>query len=74
MKAARSLLAWSQEDLAKWSGVSIPTIARLEAQDSNKIGGRAVTGDAICNALAAAGIVFIHDDQGGPGVRLPSQR
>jgi DNA-binding XRE family transcriptional regulator len=31
MKAARALLAWSQGDLAKASGVSEPTIARLES-------------------------------------------
>lgn len=71
VKAARALLAWSQEDLANRSGVSIPTIARLEAQDSESIGGRAATGEAIRATLEAAGIVFIPDDHGGPGVRLP---
>ena len=33
IKAARALLAWSQADLAKHSGVSEPTVARLESVD-----------------------------------------
>src|SRR5208282_1281125 len=33
VKAARALLAWSQEQLATAADVSIPTIKRLEAQD-----------------------------------------
>jgi hypothetical protein len=37
--AARSLLAWSQEDLATAAEVSIPTIKRLGAQDG-PLGGR----------------------------------
>src|ERR1700684_4446206 len=31
VKAARELLGWSQEDLALHSGISVPTIKRLEA-------------------------------------------
>ncbi|HMO09164.1 MAG TPA: helix-turn-helix transcriptional regulator [Paracoccaceae bacterium] len=69
MKAARALLAWSQADLAAASGVSVPTIARLEAADG-PIGGRAGTGDAIRAALEAAGVDFIPENGGGPGVRL----
>lgn len=38
-KTARALLAWSQGDLATASGISGPTIARLEAED-----GRSETG------------------------------
>ncbi len=33
IKAARALLGWSQEQLAAVSGVSIPTVKRLEAAD-----------------------------------------
>jgi predicted transcriptional regulator len=36
MKAARALLAWSQGDLATASGISEPTIARLETAGRNK--------------------------------------
>lgn len=73
IKAARSLLGWSQVDLAKMSGVSEPTIKRLEAEDG-ALGGRASTGDAIAGALIEAGIEFIEENGGGPGVRLVAGR
>ena len=69
VKAARALLAWSQDDLSKASGVSVPTIARLEAADG-EVGGRAATGDAIRAALEAAGVIFVSENGEGPGVRL----
>jgi predicted transcriptional regulator len=69
VKAAKSLLAWSQSDLAKASGVSEPTIARLESQDG-ELGGRADTAAKIVAALEAAGVEFIPENGGGPGVRL----
>ncbi|WP_318012106.1 helix-turn-helix transcriptional regulator [Mesorhizobium sp. CA14] len=68
VKAARALLGWSQEDLAERSAVSEPTIARLEAEDG-PIGGRPETVKKIINALVAAGIEFISENDGGPGVR-----
>jgi predicted transcriptional regulator len=69
IKAARSLLAWSQEELAAAADVSIPTIKRLEAQDG-PLGGRDETGVKIRSALESAGIQFIDENGGGPGVRL----
>ena len=69
VKAARALLAWSQEQLAADADVSIPTIKRLEAQDG-PLGGRDETGIKIRSALEAAGIAFIDENGGGPGVRL----
>ena len=69
VKAARSLLAWSQEQLAAAADVSVPTIKRLEAQDG-PLGGRNETGMKIRSALEAAGIEFIDENGGGPGVRL----
>ena len=69
IKAARALLAWSQEELAAASGVSIPTIKRLEAGDG-PIGGRSETASKIRAALQRAGVDFI--DDGGSGVRLRS--
>jgi transcriptional regulator with XRE-family HTH domain len=69
IKAARALLGWSQADLARRSGVSEPTIARLEAADG-ELGGREGTGDKIHAALDAAGIEFIENHGGGLGVRL----
>ena len=67
IKAARALLEWSQERLAEASGVSIPTIKRLEAQ-AGDLGGRAETVAKIVTALEAAGVEFTNGDQ--PGVRL----
>ena len=69
VKAARALVAWSQHDLAKHSGVSYPTIARLEKEDG-PIGGRSATVQAIRTALEDAGVEFIAENGGGPGVRL----
>jgi transcriptional regulator with XRE-family HTH domain len=69
IKAARSLLAWSQEELAAAADVSIPTIKRLEASDG-PLGGRSETGNKIRKALQVAGIEFIEENGGGPGVRL----
>lgn len=69
VKAARALLAWSQADLAKASGVSYPTLARLESTDG-PIGGRADTGAKLQAALEAAGVIFIDENGEGPGVRL----
>jgi predicted transcriptional regulator len=69
IKAARALLGWSQEDLAANSGVSVPTIKRLEAADGD-IGGRAETGEALVTALEKAGVEFIAENGGGSGVRL----
>ncbi len=69
IKAARALLGWSQADLAKHSGVSEPTIARLESAEG-KLGGREETADKIQTAIEAAGITFIDENGGGRGVRL----
>lgn len=69
VKAARALLSWSQEDLAEASGVSVPTIARLEASDG-PLGGRSSTVAAIRSALEDAGIEFMGADTGATGVRL----
>jgi hypothetical protein len=55
--------------LAAEADVSIPTIKRLEAQDG-PLGGRDETGIKIRSALEAAGIEFIDENGGGPGVRL----
>jgi predicted transcriptional regulator len=58
MKAARSLLGWSQEKLAKESKVSIPTIRRLEAEGGS-LGGRDTTQKKIVMAFHEAGIEFL---------------
>jgi len=67
IKAARALLGWSQSDLATASGISEPTVARLESIDG-PVGGRAETSDRIADALQRAGIEFLNGDH--LGVRL----
>jgi predicted transcriptional regulator len=69
VKAARALLGWSQADLARRSAVSEPTIARLEAL-TGELGGREGTARRIRAALETAGVEFIDENGGGPGVRL----
>jgi predicted transcriptional regulator len=69
VKAARALLGWSQADLAYHSGISEPTVARLESTDG-EFGGRQGTTAKIRHAIEAAGVEFIDENGGGPGVRL----
>ena len=69
IKAARALLGWSQSDLAKRSGISEPTVARLEAIDG-ELGGRKGTVKKIRMAIEAAGVDFIDENGGGRGARL----
>jgi predicted transcriptional regulator len=73
IKAARALLGWSQDDLAAHSGVSAPTVKRLEAAEGD-IGGRAETGEALVAALQEAGIEFIAENGGGAGLRLAKRQ
>jgi transcriptional regulator with XRE-family HTH domain len=66
-RAARGLLAWSQQDLADRAGVGIVTVHQLEAGISNP---RRATLDVVKRAFEAAGVKFIDGNGGGPGVRL----
>jgi predicted transcriptional regulator len=70
VKAARALLGWSQENLVEKSGLSYPTIARIEAASDGEIAGRSTTAEKIVAALEKGGVEFIEENGGGPGVRL----
>jgi predicted transcriptional regulator len=70
LKAARALLDWSQTDLARESGVSLPTIGRIEMVDG-ELGGKPETAEKLIAALERAGVVFVDEKEGGPGVLLP---
>jgi transcriptional regulator with XRE-family HTH domain len=65
-RMARAGLGWGVRELAAAAKVSIDTIARFERGDELK----ERTVDAIHQALSAAGIEFIGENGGGPGVRL----
>ena len=69
IRAARALLRWSAEDLARESAVSVATIRRAELTDEETLM-NAANDLAIRRALEAAGIEFIDENGGGPGVRL----
>ena len=73
LKAARALIGWSQDRLAIESGVSSPTIKRLEAIDG-PLGGRSATSERLITALETAGVIFIDENGEGPGVRLRKVR
>jgi predicted transcriptional regulator len=73
IRAARMLLRWEQKDLAKASGVSLPSIKRLETQPG-ELGAQVRTIEAIQNAFETAGIQFIPENGSGAGVRLKKAR
>ena len=69
IRAARALLRWEQRDLAKASSVSLPTIKRLETRPG-LMSAHLSTVAALRKALESAGVEFIDENGGGPGVRL----
>jgi transcriptional regulator with XRE-family HTH domain len=66
-RAARGLLKWNQEDLATAAEVAIVSIRQFEGE---KTAPHRATLAAIQRAFEAAGVVFIPENGGGPGVRL----
>ena len=66
-KAARALLGWTQEQLAITAGIGISTVREFELGQRKPI---ARNRQAILDAFSAAGIEFIDENGGGPGLRL----
>ena len=69
IRAARALLRWSAGILAKESGLSLPTLQRMEATDGVPAS-YSKNLEAVENALTKAGINFISENGGGVGVRF----
>ena len=69
IRAARALLRWSAEDLAKNCVLSVATIRRAELSE-DETAMTAANNLAVRRALEAAGVVFIDENGGGAGVRL----
>ena len=73
MRAARALLGIDQRTLAAQSGLSVPTIQRMEASDG-VVRGNVDSLMKLVGALEAAGIELIGEGaistSGGRGVRL----
>lgn len=65
-RAARALLEWTQPDLAQATGLSVVTIRAFEKggemRDSNR--------NLVRLTFERAGVEFIPENGGGPGVRL----
>jgi transcriptional regulator with XRE-family HTH domain len=73
MRAARALLDIDQRELAQRSGLSLPTIQRMESS-GGVVRGNVDSLMKLVDALAAAGIELIAEGagshEGGRGVRL----
>jgi predicted transcriptional regulator len=69
IRGARAILRLGQAEVAEAAGVSLETIKRIESMEGElKI--RLDTLTKIKTALEKAGIEFIAENGGGPGVRL----
>src|SRR5260370_4118700 len=77
MKAARALVGMEQKALAEASGVSLPTIQRMEASNGT-VRGVIESLTRVMAALESAGVEFINEGTtsagGGRGVRLRRAR
>ena len=69
IRAARALIRWSAEELARHSAVSVTTVRRAELMPSATALTR-VNDYAIRRTLEEAGVEFVDADEKGPGVRL----
>ncbi len=69
IRAARSLVRWRAEDLSRHSAVGVATIRRAELAEEET--SMTMANDlAVRRALESAGVEFIDENGGGPGVRL----
>ena len=66
LKMARAAVGWGVRELAKKAGVTANTVTRIE----NGADAKQSTMDRLQHALEAAGIEFVQENGGGPGVRL----
>lgn len=73
MRAARALLGFDQRELAQRSGLSLPTIQRMESSEG-VVRGNVDSLMKLVDALSANGIELIGEgaisSSGGRGVRL----
>ncbi len=69
IRAARAILRWSAKQLAEAAGLSLPTIQRMEAVEGVP-SSYSRNLQKVQRALEDAGVAFINENGGGPGVRL----
>lgn len=70
-RAARGLLDWTQQDLADAAHIGVATVRLFEGKGTAP---RYSTIALLKQALVSAGIEFIEENGGGPGVRLRNVR
>ena len=66
-RMGRAALGWTVRALAEQAKVAVATVNRFETGGAVPI---AATREAMQAAMEAAGVVFIAENGGGPGVRL----
>jgi transcriptional regulator with XRE-family HTH domain len=66
VKMARAAVGWGVRELAKRAGLTANTVTRIE----NGADAKQSTMDRLQRALEAAGVEFIDENGGGPGVRM----
>jgi transcriptional regulator with XRE-family HTH domain len=66
-RAARGLLDWTQQELADAARIGVATIRQFEGGATEP---RQATLILLRQALESAGVEFIEENGGGPGVRL----
>jgi transcriptional regulator with XRE-family HTH domain len=71
VRMARAALNWSVRDLAEAAQIHRNTVTNIE---TGRYAGDAETLAAIVGALRRAGVEFIDENGGGPGVRLRRRR
>ena len=69
IRAARGLIRWSAEDLAREAALGLATIRRAEKTEM-QTSLTTANDRAVRDALERAGVEFIDENGGGPGVRL----
>jgi transcriptional regulator with XRE-family HTH domain len=67
---ARAAVGWGVRELAKRAGLTANTVTRIE----NGADAKQSTMDRLRQALEAAGVEFIDENGGGPGVRLQKRQ
>ena len=67
IRMARAALNWTVRDLAEAADLHRNTISNIE---TGKYAGDQVTLETIASVMRRAGVEFIEENGGGPGVRL----
>lgn len=70
-RAARALINWTQPKLAENAGLGLSTVVDFE-RSRRLISSEAI--EALRLSLEAAGVIFVAENEEGPGVRLKKER